>query len=59
MPALLGMDGCIGLSMLVDRQGGRCIATSAWRSEEAMLASEDRLRPMRERVGELLGGQPG
>ena len=58
MPALLGMDGCIGLSMLVDRQGGRCIATSAWRSEEAMLASEDRLRPMRERVGELLGGQP-
>jgi len=58
MPALLGMDGCIGLSMLVDRQGGRCIATSAWQSEEAMLASEDQLRPMRERVGEMLGGQP-
>jgi heme-degrading monooxygenase HmoA len=58
MPALLGMDGCIGLSMLVDRQGGRCIATSAWQSEEAMAASEEQLRPMRERVGEMLGGQP-
>ncbi|WP_325692844.1 hypothetical protein [Pseudonocardia sp.] len=58
MPTLLGMDGCIGLSMLVDRQGGRCIATSAWRSEEAMLASEEQLRPMRERVGEMLGGEP-
>jgi hypothetical protein len=58
MPALLGMDGCIGLSMLVDRQGGRCIATSAWRSEDAMLASEEQLRPMRDRVGEMLGGQP-
>ncbi len=58
MPAVLGMDGCVGLSMLVDRQGGRCIATSAWRSEEAMTATEEALSPMRDRVGEMLGGQP-
>ncbi|MDT7624067.1 MAG: hypothetical protein QOF99_4968 [Pseudonocardiales bacterium] len=58
MPALLGIDGCVGLSMLVDRQAGRCIATSAWQSREAMLASEDQLRSIRERVAEVLGGEP-
>ena len=28
LPALTGMEGCIGLSLLVDRDSGRCIATS-------------------------------
>ena len=41
MPALLATDGCIGLSMLVNRVSGRCIATSAWQSEEAMHATKD------------------
>jgi hypothetical protein len=41
MPALLATDGCIGLSILVNRVSGRCIATSAWQSEEAMHATED------------------
>ena len=40
MPALRATDGCIGLSMLVNRVSGRCIATSAWQSEEAMHATE-------------------
>lgn len=56
MPMLLGMDGCIGLSMLVDRTSGRCIATSAWRDEQAMRASDAELRPVRERAAEMLGG---
>ena len=30
MPALTAMDGYIGLSLLVDRESGQCIATSAW-----------------------------
>ena len=38
-PALTGLDGYIGLSLLVDRLSGRCIATTAWDSEEAMIAS--------------------
>ncbi len=56
LPALQGLDGCVGLSLLVDRTSGRCIATSSWESEEAMLASEDSVRPIRDRAAELFGG---
>jgi hypothetical protein len=31
MSALQDMDGYVGLSLLVDRESGQCIATSAWR----------------------------
>ena len=58
MPTIQGMEGCVGLSMLVDRQSGRCIVTSAWQSEEAMHTSEDHLRPIRDRAAEILGGRP-
>ncbi|RFU21170.1 RNA-binding protein [Geodermatophilus marinus] len=58
MPAIQEMDGCIGLSMLVDRRAGHCIATSAWRDEEAMRASAERIHPMRERLVQTFGGEP-
>jgi heme-degrading monooxygenase HmoA len=58
MPALQAIDGCIGLSLLVDRRSGRCIATSAWQSEEAMRASGDRARPIRDRAAQIFGGNP-
>ena len=58
MPMLMGMDGCIGLSMLVDRESGRCITTSAWQSEEAMRATDEALRPMRDRIAGTMGGSP-
>ena len=58
MPRILEMDGCIGLSMLADRESGRCIATSAWQSEEAMRATDEELRPIRERIAEIDGWQP-
>src|SRR5271167_4138544 len=56
MPALEGIDGCVGLSLLVDRTSGRCIVTTSWESEEAMRASEESIRPVRDRAAELLGG---
>ena len=34
LPTMMGMEGCIGLSMLANRETGLCIATSAWRSLE-------------------------
>jgi hypothetical protein len=58
MSHLLAMDGCIGLSMLVDRTTGRCIITSAWRTEDAMRASESRVRSVRDHAAEVLGGSP-
>jgi heme-degrading monooxygenase HmoA len=56
MPALETMTGCVGLSLLVDRETGRCIITSAWDSEEAMTASEDDIAPIRDRAAESFKG---
>ena len=56
MPALESLPGCLGLSLLVDRTSGRCIATSSWDSEEAMRASEETIRSIRNQAAELFGG---
>jgi len=55
-PMLDKIKGCRGLSMLVDRQTGQCIATSSWDSEAALRASDEQLRPMRDRGRDILGG---
>lgn len=54
-PTLTKTDGCRGLSLLVDRETGQCIATSSWESEEAMSASDQQLRPIRDRGRDILG----
>ncbi|NYI42949.1 heme-degrading monooxygenase HmoA [Nocardioides aromaticivorans] len=54
-PMLAHTDGCRGLSLLVDRDTGYCIATSSWETEEAMTASDATLRSMRERGRDILG----
>jgi hypothetical protein len=58
MPVVLGADGCVGMSTLVDRRSGGCVLTTAWRTEEARRAADPLLRPHRDRVAELLGGCP-
>ncbi len=57
MPTLEDMPGCIGMSLLVDRRSGRCIATSSWESEEMMRESADRVRSLRDRAVRLLGAE--
>ena len=47
LPAVRQMDGCIGLSMLVDRHTGRCIVTTSWDDAEAMHRSAEAIRPIR------------
>jgi quinol monooxygenase YgiN len=58
MPAVTAMDGCIGLSMMCDRDSGRCIATSAWATEEAMHNSESGMHDMRMRYAQMMGSEP-
>ncbi|WP_448618892.1 antibiotic biosynthesis monooxygenase [Geodermatophilus sp. URMC 65] len=53
-PLVERMDGCIGMSMLADREAGRCIVTSAWASEDAMRASADKVQESRRQAAEVL-----
>ena len=63
MPAVQEMDGCVGLSMLADRDTGRCIVTTAW-TEDAPghlgggHAGGDDVSALPDRVAEVLGGSP-
>ena len=58
MSAATAMEGCIGLSMICDRESGRCIATTAWSTEDAMSSSEQMMEPIRQRGAEIFGAQP-
>jgi hypothetical protein len=56
MPALTHIDGFVGLSLMVDRESGSCIATSAWRTEQAMHVSADRVGTIRDAAAAAFGG---
>jgi heme-degrading monooxygenase HmoA len=45
------------MSTLVDRESGRCIVTTAWRSEDAMRASAQRVVPIRDRAAQSFGAE--
>jgi hypothetical protein len=53
-PAITGIPGCVGLSMLADRESGRCIASSAWADEESLKSSTEMVRPMQDRLMQML-----
>src|SRR3712207_8522188 len=54
LPMVQRMDGCIGMSMLADREAGRCIVTSAWASEDAMRTSADKVQESRRQAAAVL-----
>ena len=56
MPALMDLPGCIGLSLLVDRESGRCIATTSWESAETMRSSSATVQQLREQGTMAFGG---
>ncbi|NYD42110.1 antibiotic biosynthesis monooxygenase [Nocardioides panaciterrulae] len=56
LPTVTAMDGCLGMALVVDRESGRGIATTAWDSEQSMLATAASVMPMRNRATEIFGG---
>lgn len=56
MPALADIEGSEGLSLLVDRDSGRCIATSSWMDEETLRASEAPAIRLRDQAAEIFHG---
>jgi quinol monooxygenase YgiN len=56
IPMVERIRGCVGQSMLVDRERGRCIVTAAWQSYRLMDANTGRVQPMRDQASEILGG---
>ncbi len=56
LPAVRQMDGCIGLSMLVDRHSGRCVVTTSWDDADAMHRSAEAVQPLRETTIRTVSG---
>ncbi|SFK53276.1 antibiotic biosynthesis monooxygenase [Geodermatophilus ruber] len=58
MPAVTRLAGCVGLSVLVDPHTGRCIATTAWETEEAMYAGTEQDRTAWDLAAQKFGVVP-
>jgi quinol monooxygenase YgiN len=58
LPMCREMPGCLGLSMIVDRESGRCVVTSSWDSTESMRATTTAIQPLRARAAAIMGGTP-
>lgn len=56
VPAILGMPTCVGMSVLASRQTGLAIISTAWESKPDMHASVVKIRPIREKTAEAIGG---
>lgn len=53
-PAITAIPGCVGLSMLADRDSGRVIVSSAWADEESLKSSAEKVRDMQDRLMQML-----
>jgi heme-degrading monooxygenase HmoA len=56
LPRISQSEGCVGLSVLADHDGGRCIVATAWADEQAMRATTQEDRTVQERLVQTLGG---
>ena len=56
MPAMSHLDGFVGLSLMVNRDSGQCIATSAWRDDVRMRESNERATAIRDGAATMFGG---
>jgi heme-degrading monooxygenase HmoA len=58
LPHIEQMDGYVGMSIMIDREIGASVVTTAWATDEALRATEGRVGPMRDRAAKLFGGRP-
>jgi len=58
LPMTTQLAGCTGLSMLAAHRTGRCILTTGWETEPALLASAESTREIRARVARVLSAVP-
>jgi heme-degrading monooxygenase HmoA len=56
MPELENIDGYVGISLLVNRESGRCIITAAYETEDAMHAAAEKAKQLRSQAVERFGG---
>ena len=56
-PAVQQMSGCVGLSMIIDRESGMGITTTSWADEASLAASRQPVAPLRQGAVDLLGIQ--
>jgi hypothetical protein len=56
MPTVRELDGCVGISMLVDRESGRSVITTSWVDLESMKRSAQFVEGARRRTAEILVG---
>jgi heme-degrading monooxygenase HmoA len=59
LPLLRQQSGFKGFTVIGDRSSGKIVATSYWDSEADMQASEDAVRPSRERAAEAVAAAGG
>ena len=57
LPTIGQSEGCMGLSMLTNRDDGRCIVTTSWRDEASMRATAEDARTLRHHLQHTLGGE--
>jgi len=57
-PASIAVQGCVGLSMICDRETRRCITTSAWSTQEARESSGRTMRSLLDRGAEIFDAEP-
>ncbi|MCW2621399.1 MAG: uncharacterized protein JWL64_1001, partial [Frankiales bacterium] len=55
VPTIQEMAGFHGHSMLVDRESGRCIVTTAWEDEQALAESRPKVLELRRNAVDAMG----